>query len=595
MNSLPFSTSFSDPKQTRRLLMISLDPVAADYAAHLQNHPDMGEVILADWTKTGGRLSDDVVRASTRSMPAGFLLRVLVFADGQSGRAFRRACGETRRLNRLHPVAALALVHPCGALAGDKQARQREEAVEQLAAAIRCPSAVFRCGVVWSEHSAARGTARRLGFLHPFLNDQIGTSFLDPDRLFAVLDEWQKAPASRFRMTRTVLGPRRPWREVWAESGRPAARWARLAGAFAAPVLRPMISALIAQWWRWLPARRHWNLSCLAPRDTRELIDCFRGDNSPHVQPAGCNNGVRHFGWRFPDRLVCLTSGCGRRVRMAGGSVIVDAGVTLKRCVDELGRHGHALLVTPNYSYVAMGTAFFVPIHGSGSEVSTLGETIEAALLYDPRRDRIFRVRRGETGFDRYYYNRGAGVLLLRLRLRAKPRARYALARETLQSPSADALWEVFTCRQASNVEVRKHRAADASVEVYRYYAQAPAVRTETLELPRDHMGRVWDRIEENALAARLFHWLVRTRACHVELFMNADEFRVFWARHRNLPLNKLQLRPLRQDPSPHSPTWDGERVSVDLFMWRRRREEFLRFVTRHLPHVRFNPGKQSL
>ncbi|HEV3189865.1 MAG TPA: hypothetical protein VGY54_05170, partial [Polyangiaceae bacterium] len=61
-----------------------------------------------------------------------------------------------------------------------------------------------------------------------------------------------------------------------------------------------------------------------------------------------------------------------------------------------------------------MGTIFLVPVHGSGSVVSTLGETIDKVLLYDPREDRFFSLRRGDAGFGQYMYNPDRGALVLR-------------------------------------------------------------------------------------------------------------------------------------------------------------------------------------
>jgi hypothetical protein len=115
------------------------------------------------------------------------------------------------------------------------------------------------------------------------------------------------------------------------------------------------------------------------------------------------------------------------------------------------------------------------------------------------------------------------------------------------------------------------------------------------LDLPQDRIGRTWDRIEETPILSSLFHWFVRTRAFHVELFLDPDEFRAFWSAHRSLPLRKIQLRRVHRDGLPHSAMRDGDRISVDLFLMRRHRDAFLEFVRRVLPGVSTNPGKQSL
>jgi hypothetical protein len=344
---------------------------------------------------------------------------------------------------------------------------------------------------------------------------------------------------------------------------------------------------------------RRWHTDVLYPKTVRELLGLYHPLNQRHVALAGYNTGVTHFGWKYPGRTVVSTIATGRLVRVGGRTVTVDAGVLLKRVIGELAARGKELYVVPNYSYISLGTTFMVPVHGSGTEVSTLGDTIEQVLAYDPAIDRIVRLRRSDLRFGRAIYSPQSGLLILRLRLRIRERSRYFVTRSRLESPSAGDIWQCLDDRTASNVELRKTHAAATCVEVSRYSTSptddGASGNSATVEIPRDSIGRLWDRIEENPLASRLFHAFVRTFGYHVELFLNQGEFEVFWRAHRQLPLSKLQLRLVKCDGFERSPFGDGDRISIDIFMKRRDSAAFLSFLKEHLPHARFNPGKHSL
>ena len=84
-------------------------------------------------------------------------------------------------------------------------------------------------------------------------------------------------------------------------------------------------------------------------------------------------------------------------------------------------------------------------------------------------------------------------------------------------------------------------------------------------------------------------------RAESVELFLDREEFEVFWQEHVRLPLKKLQFRFVRRDGLPHSPFCRRDCISVDLFMSRAVRSEFLTLMKEKLPYARFNRGKHSM
>ncbi|MGD9634051.1 MAG: hypothetical protein AB7I57_01405 [Pirellulales bacterium] len=331
----------------------------------------------------------------------------------------------------------------------------------------------------------------------------------------------------------------------------------------------------------------------MEPTSVEELLSLYIPLNRAYVALAGYNNGVQHFGWKYPGRTVVKTTGCGKLVRVNDDHLDVDAGVTLKRVITELSNAGRELHVVPNFSYIAMGTTFMVPVHGSASEVTTVGETIERVLLYDLNLDRLLRLRRGDPRFGHYMYRPQSGALVLRLRLGLRPKSRCYVQHSTYELPSAAEVWQLLSNCDAANVEIRKARARDRTIDVARYYPTSDG--GQTLEVPKDSIGKLWDRLEENRITAWLFHTLVRRFGYHVELFLDEQEFAIFWREHERLPLSKIQLRLVRRDGMAHSPFGQRDCISADLFMRRSASLAFLSFIKANLPHAKFNPGKHSV
>src|SRR5208282_4650909 len=99
--------------------------------------------------------------------------------------------------------------------------------------------------------------------------------------------------------------------------------------------------------------------------------------------------GVRHFGHHYIGKTVISTIHCNRVIRTGADQIKADCGATIRQALDFLAAANQELYVIPNYSYVCLGTAFFVPIHGSAADFTTVAETIVKALLYDPLSDRF--------------------------------------------------------------------------------------------------------------------------------------------------------------------------------------------------------------
>ena len=490
-------------------------------------------------------------------------------------------------------VSRLLIVVDGGAFCGGRRMAQLQRLHDRIPRNLRSRTLVVLSGRLVCERTGAIEHPLS-AWMVPLLPDTVTTVCVGVAELAAMIitaanatDMFPGAAISGENLRRIVVpGPRRMLREVL--QGRPAAVGLRGLAAKAAAVaaacgIRRLLSLL-------------WPLAgqvTVRPKSARELLETYNYWSRRNLQLAGWNNGVVHFGWQFPERTVVSTALSGRHLRLGRETVSVDAGLPLKQILQVLHQHGRTLPVVPNFSWISIGTAFFVPVHGSGQRISTLGAAIESALLYDADERRFLRVRRGEQLFRELMYDRSRPVVLLRLKLRTTPLMSYTCREERLESPSADQLLEAFADPLAANIEIRKARAADSDVMIRRF--DAHSIQVSGNSLPRDRLGSLWDRIEETPLVGRLFHWFVRRFAFHVELLMTAAEFRVFWQQHSTLPLSKIQLRRMLRDGIEHSACRDQDCICADLFMLRGKRHVFTRFIAEYLPGVRTNPGKQSL
>jgi hypothetical protein len=559
------------------------DPVAADCADHCAGR-GRAKVCLVRGPEACAAIAGPVGSAVV-FLPRRLTARDRALLQGAAAVARKSAAG------------CVCVVSSFRVHLGDRDAARAEAFVLECLRGFSGRVVVFRPGHVLSPRTRLSQCLHALWFCFPLVPGRLQSCCVESEKLFAAIDRELTAPGGRKRRTLALLGGNRSWQARLREhgKGRLARAYISLAAIlFPLAALRLLAGLLLALAARRSPRLRAWNLDTLRPHSIKELLTLYNPYNYHHVKVVGYNNGVVHFGQKFPGKTVVSTVRCNRLARLKGSLGEFDTGVTIRQAMDVLGPQGKELPVLPNYSYVSLGTAFFIPIHGSASTFSTIAETIEQVLLYDPIQDRCITARRKEPAFARYLYNLAADVLLLRVCLQTKDKSRYFVRRAETRNPPAQEVWSCFHDTRASNVEVRKASSAADTVQVFRYYTEEASGDGAALEMPRDALGRLWDRLEENPISSVLFHALVRSLAYHVELFLPEKEFNTFWASHCRLPILKIQLRFIRKDGFPHSPFREQDCISADLFMRRKHRKAFETYLKDMLPAAACNPGKHS-
>jgi hypothetical protein len=337
-----------------------------------------------------------------------------------------------------------------------------------------------------------------------------------------------------------------------------------------------------------------WHMKTLYPDSIKDVLALYNKYNYQHIKIVGYNNGAIHFGQRYLGKTVVSMLRCSRRAMVRGDMAEFDAGATIRQVRDVLEKHDRELPVLPNYSYVALGTSYFIPIHGSASEFTTIAETIQKVLLYDPVHERFVSARRNDARFGEYLYNPAANVLLLRLKILTKRKSCYYVKEFQSTEATGSEILNYFSDPRPSNVEIRKAGSKAHAIKVCQYYTQKEGANSAALDVPRDSLGRLWDRLEENRVTSVLFHGLNRLLAYHVELFLTKEDFVTFWYTHPDLHLLKIQLRYIRRDGFPNSPFRDQDCVSADLFMLKQHRKAFDLYLRATIPAAKLNPGKHT-
>jgi hypothetical protein len=494
-------------------------------------------------------------------------------------------------------VDCICLVSSFRVHLGDACAQRAEEFLAQRLKDTPTRIVVFRPAHILSPRSRFNEPLRKYRSLAPLVPARFTTCSVDGEELFAAIEQELATGDPRRRRTYTLLGANTPWKTLLGRKGseQPPGVLVRAIVTILRLLLIGQLAGLLFDLLvRVFPVLRAYKLDTLHPTSVQELLTLYNKYNYRYVKIVGYNNGVIHFGHHYPGKTVVSTIRCNRSARVWGDFARFDGGVTVRQALEILKQAGKELHVIPNYTYVSLGTAFFIPIHGSASDYSTLAETIDKVLLYDPVAERFIAACRKDAAFGHYLYNLAADVLLLRLTVRVKAKTPYFRKVQKCVDPSAQELLGYFHDDRAANVEVRKAKAAGQEVTVSLYYTAASEGETAALELPRDPLGSLWDRLEANPITSVLFHGLIRRLAHHVELFLSESEFATFWQTHRTLPLSKIQLRYIRRDGMPHSPFREHDCLSADLFMLKKHKAAFEAYLKQTLPAVGLNPGKHS-
>jgi hypothetical protein len=572
------------------LIVGGTDPMIADFAA-FAGRAGMYAVVIP--TESFSRVALSAACQGRRVSAA------VVVPDRHSPTKEQAALDEVITAITEGKVERVCVVSSFRAHFGDRAAAATEARVLDRLKESAAQTTLFRPSHVLSLRSRTSAALRALWFCHPLVPKRFTSCFVQGDELFAAILQELSVPILRNGATYALLGPNRPWRDLLREHAdhNPARRGLAAAAMVLGMLGVGWLAGLLFSLCAWLfGGLRPWNFDTLRPSSIAELLVLYNKYNYRHVKVVGYNNGAVHFGQRHPGRTVLTTVRCNMRARVRGPVAEFDAGVTIHQATEVLAGAGKELCVLPNYSYVCLGTSFFVPIHGSASDFSTLGDTITKILLFDPVADRFVRAGRDDSTFADHAYNLASPALLLRLNVRIKEKSEYFLERSRLEAPSGEEVLGILQDERPANVEIRKLRAADQAVDVYRYFTQAPNGGCGgALPFPRDSIGRLWDRLEANPISSVLFHGFARRFLYHVELFVPPEEFDAFWKTHGILPLTKMQFRYIRRDGLPHSPFARHDCVSVDVLMRKKHKRTFDAYIKEKFGAVQFNPGKHSM
>ncbi|HTU16517.1 MAG TPA: FAD-binding protein [Gemmataceae bacterium] len=581
------------------------DPVIADYARSAARSGRKRITLISDAGVCGQikesvelHTADGFSRTDYLSRHSQDRIAVVVIFPGRSStgreQGFLDAVADIAVEKR---VDCVCIVSSFQAHFGDSHAIQAEESLVGRLKEHVGRIVVFRPAHILSPRSRLNEQLRKLRFLAPLVPARFITCCIEGEELFAAIEQQLETGGARKRRTYTMLGTNISWKALLTRksSENPPGAFVRvIALLLRLSLMGQVVGLLFDMLTRWFPALQSYNCDTLYPKSVEELLSVYNKYNYRSVKIVGYNNGVVHFGHSYPGRTVISTIRCNGVARVKGDRARFDGGVTIHQAMEVLRKEGKELHVVPNYSYVSMGTSYFIPIHGSASSYSTIAETIEKVLLYDPVADRFIAAARKDAAFGQYMYNLAADALLLRMTVRVKEKSDYFIKALQLADPSSEEILSYFHDQKASNVEIRKAKAASPEVKVSLYFTEGAEDDTAALELPRDRLGTLWDRLEANPITSLLFHGLIRRLAHHVELFLSEKDFAIFWETHRTLPLSKIQLRYIKRDSMPHSPFRQHDCVSADLFMLKKHKSTFEAYLRETLPLAGFNPGKHS-
>src|SRR5262245_47152973 len=373
------------PVADELLLIAGCDnPILADFVAHVGQHKT-GRLAVVSTSKECRGVGEGVVTYPADGFaPAAFLsaheadaVRAVVVLLGRRGSdRERRLLDAVAEVARVKRVTSVCIVSTFRVHFGDRRAERAEAYALDRFQTSGAAVSVVRPSYVVSRRSRTAATLRALAWCYPLVAKRFTGCCLAGEDLFAAIEREVGTPVPR-RRTYTLLGPNRPWADVLRDNmgrGLGSRTAAGIATVLSWLFVGRLLGALLTALGKAVPRLRPWNFNTLHPASARELLALYNPYNFRHVKVVGYNNGVVHFGQRHPGKTVVSTVRCNRVARVNGRTARFDAGVTIRQAIDVLNRAGKEFYVLPNYTFVSLGTAFFVPIHGSASEFSTMGD-----------------------------------------------------------------------------------------------------------------------------------------------------------------------------------------------------------------------------
>src|SRR5262249_5844123 len=144
-------------------------------------------------------------------------------------------------------------------------------------------------------------------FLVPLIPLHLRTCSIDGTELFAAIEKELTTPKSWKSRTYTLLGANRPWRTRFIENA-PTERAGYLLALtnllVPLALFRFLLGGFLGLVAERTPRLKAWHIETLYPRTRSELLELYNPYTYRHVKIVGYNNGVVHFGQRFPRKTV---------------------------------------------------------------------------------------------------------------------------------------------------------------------------------------------------------------------------------------------------------------------------------------------------
>ena len=249
-----------------------------------------------------------------------------------------------------------------------------------------------------------------------------------------------------------------------------------------------------------------------APSSERELRSFFNHRSNKVIVVGG--GAIREiFGLRTRERIVVSTRNLTQISGVAeDGTCRLQAGVTFAAALRSLRGQDRTLALLPNYSYVTLGAALAVPLHGMNAKCPTMAAVVERMSLIDLRTGRL-RQLQTQAEVAQWMHLEPDTVLYLSADVRTEPITRFVLRKTTLSARRCgecayESLSRALRARQDKRIEVRCTSPPRFCLDGIRFvayeYDEDPGSK---MEVPRNFVGKLWD-----------FHGLIRLGRLMIDL-----------------------------------------------------------------------------